>query len=184
MIKVKTTSVKKFSSSDLFGRLIISARDGVQLGVVKDLMIDLNLLEVAAIVTDKGDLVKRDLSLIPAGEVVLWGQDIILVTHVDVIKARAEMPECEKWVSVSEDLVDQRIMTTAGEDLGVIKDLIIAENGRIEGYVSNKADQMPEMLKQFDDEQVYIPVIGTHSLGADMLIINPAKLTGISQSYD
>lgn len=73
MIKVKTTSVKKFSSSDLFGRLIISARDGVQLGVVKDLMIDLNLLEVAAIVTDKGELVKRDLSLIPAGEVVLWG---------------------------------------------------------------------------------------------------------------
>lgn len=181
MNKEMLASVRTFLASELPGRKIYSAKEGIQLGVVKDLMIDLNLLEVAAIVTTKGDLVKRDLSFIPSGEVLLWGQDMILVTHVDVILAREEMPDCDKWVSASDDLNGQRIVTTSGEQLGEIKDLIIGEQGRIEGYVVGNADHLPEALKIFYGKHVYIPVIATHSLGEELLIINPANLTEISE---
>lgn len=184
MNKEMMASERTFLSSKLSGRKIYSAKEGILLGSVRDLMIDLNLLEVAAIVTTEGDLVKRDLSYIPSGEVLLWGQDMILVNQVDVILAREDMPDCDKWVSVSDDLTGMRIMTTSGEQLGEIKDLIIGGQGRIEGYVSNKPEDLPKALRRSDGENVYIPILATHSLGSEMLIINPRNLTENSEPAD
>jgi len=173
-------SERTFLASEFIGRKIYTAQGGIQLGVVKDLMVNPDLLEVAAISTVKGDLVERDLSLIPSGEVVLWGQDLVLVTNVDVIKAREEMPDFNKWVSFLDDLIGQRIVTVSGNRLGAMKDLLIGEQGRIEGYVVEDADHLPEQLTRSDGKNVYIPIIATHSLGSEMLIINPANLTANS----
>jgi sporulation protein YlmC with PRC-barrel domain len=175
-----TISERTFLASEFFGRKIYTAQEGIQLGVVKDLMVSLDLLEVATIVTVKGDLVERDLSLIPSGEVVLWGQDLVLVTQVDVIKAREEMPDFDKWVSVHDDLIGEQIITVDGNRLGEVKDLLIGEQGRIEGYVIEEADHLPEQLTRSDGKHVYIPIIATHSLGSETLIINPANLTATS----
>jgi sporulation protein YlmC with PRC-barrel domain len=90
------------------------------------------------------------------------------------------MPDFDKWVSVHDDLIGEQIITVDGNRLGEVKDLLIGEQGRIEGYVIEEADHLPEQLTRSDGKHVYIPIIATHSLGSETLIINPANLTANS----
>ena len=165
-------------AGELITRRVFSTDDNVQVGVIKDLMIDPNLLEVAALVTTEGDVLKRDIYMIPSGEVKTWDEKtIVLVSKADVIRRQDELPECEHWLSVVHELLGQDVITTTGTPLGKLKDIAVDQNGKITGYELNLEETArPADYKGRID---YIPSLSTHSLGEEVLIINAKDLAWI-----
>lgn len=164
-------------SSELIGKVVYSKSDRREVGTIQDLMIEPNLLEVAAIVTTKGDVVKRDLHMIPSGEVKTWGRDEILITKGDVIRNAEELPECEKWLSMSNQLVGQEVITTTGTRLGKLEDIVIDANGRVIGYELEETDYRKPA--GYEGRTDHIPSVATHQMGSEVLMINARDLAWI-----
>ena len=135
-------------------------------------MIDPNLLEIAAIVTEQGKALNCDMKLITSINFKEWGQNEILVSPADGIRSLDQFPEKDKWLSVASQLIGSEVMTTSEQPLGVLEDVAIEENGRVAGYEVN--DFVP--LNGDKVKRSYISSNATHTLESGRLIINTKDL--------
>lgn len=162
---------------ELNGNNIYNQKGDVFFGVIEDLMIDPNLLEVAAILTDQGKALKRLMQLITSIDLKVYGQNEILICSADGIGSLEGYPEAKNWLSVASHIIGSRVMTTAGEQLGVLGDVSIHESGRLAAY---KLQGYNQSNQTGDEERLnVIPSITTHSIGSDQLIINSKDLEWI-----
>jgi sporulation protein YlmC with PRC-barrel domain len=178
MTKYRNKTNDTLLSRELIGREVFSQKDASKVGVILDLMIDPNLLKVSALVTMDSNLSKRDLHMIPSGEVKTWGhKTVILVSQADVIRKGEELPECKKWLSVSSQLIGQDVITTSGKRLGELEDLSIDEKGRIVSYGIKEA--IHTKPTGYQGKTSHIPSMATHQLGSGVLLVNEKDLAWV-----
>jgi uncharacterized protein YrrD len=151
----------------LTGKPIISVTNGQRIGAVEDLLIDPSELKVAAIVTSKGNLIKREVKAIPATEVQVWRMDAILVSQPDVVAREDKLPDLDKWQSISEHIKGRYVVSVNGTRIGQLDDVQIDTAGRIVAYyLAQVVVQGPVAQSR------QIPVEATRSLGKEVLVVD------------
>ncbi len=157
-------------TQELQGKPVISVTDGSIIAKVLDVLVDPDALRVAAAITSKGSALKRqrEIEVIPADEVQVWGQDAVLVVRPDVIVKDSELPGRERWLSVSGQVKGHDVIGGDGTRIGQLNDVVIDVNGQFVGYDLAQpfvyGDDPAQRMKQ-------IPAEATSVLGQDVLIV-------------
>jgi uncharacterized protein YrrD len=165
-------------SQELHGKPIVSVTNGRIIAKVLDVLMDPEGLQLAAVVTSKGGLLSRekDIEVIPSVEVQVWGQDVVLVSRPDVIVKKGELPGSEKWLSVTDRIKGHDVISTDGQRIGKLNDVVIDNRGQLVGYDLVQAFVFsggPSAgLKQ-------ITARATSSLGQDVLIVDATRIAAI-----
>jgi uncharacterized protein YrrD len=100
-----------FLSQDFIGKPIIDEATGQIIAKVVDVLIDPNIVQVAALVTSKGNLFERQIEAIPSHEVRVWGRDAILVGRTDVISKIEVLAGSGTWLSVSDQVKGYEVVS-------------------------------------------------------------------------
>lgn len=159
------------------GKSIISISNGQIIGTVNDILIDHKALTIAAIVTSKSTLLSRDIDVIPAAEIQVWGEDVILVSGPIIIRKKEEAPELAESLSVSGQIKRRNVFSLNGIRVGEISDLVIDAEGNLVSYEFEKVTPgMAEvMVDSPEGDRKYLPLELTHALGKDVLIVDLHK---------
>ncbi|MCP4359499.1 MAG: hypothetical protein GY796_15930 [Chloroflexi bacterium] len=122
---------------DLVNKPIYSIGDGRSLGVVKDIYLDNDLIQITGIYTGQEGVLRRKSFLIPRPSVVLFGIDAILVKNADVVVEETAVEESANWVRLSK-LRGREVDTPNGTKVAAVGDVIIAEEGDLVGLALSK----------------------------------------------
>ncbi len=164
-------------TQELQGKPVISVTNGAIIAKVLDVLVDPDALRVAAAITSKGSALKRqrEVEVIPADEVQVWGQDAVLVKGADVIVRDSELPGRERWLSVSSQVKGHDVIGGDGTRVGQLNDVVIDVNGQFVAYDLAQpfvyGDDPAQKMKQ-------IPAETTSVLGQDVLIVDMAQIQG------
>jgi uncharacterized protein YrrD len=155
----------------LNGKAIIDIQTGEKIGQVDDLLFDPNTLGIGALLFSEGGLFNRQSQSLPAINVQVWGKDVLLVNRSGTGGALDQMPGKDEFVKLSDQLRGRYVVSTAGERVGQIDDVLIDDRGRLVGY-----DLSQVFIQGRLAELKRIPVEATSSLGKDVLIVNLDQL--------
>jgi uncharacterized protein YrrD len=158
-------------SLDLRGKKIVSVTNGEIIGEVVDVLVDPEQRYVAALVTSKGNLFRRETQMLARDDITVIGKHVILSTRPDVVRNSEDFSTSEKWVAVSDHLRGNDVVTNDGTRVGRLQDIIIDAQGQIVGYsLSNVSVSGPIA----DTKQ--IPASSVMSFGKDVVIVDPAVI--------
>jgi sporulation protein YlmC with PRC-barrel domain len=153
------------------GYQIISTSNGQVIGKVEDLMIDPKKLEVAAVITSKGNLLDSTSKAISREDIVVWGEDFILASNLDVIHELDTLDGNKEWQTITSEINGKDVLNTNGKKIAELNDVVVNSEAQIIGY---------DLSKVFIDGPVTkskrIHVNTTQELGKDALIIDASKL--------
>lgn len=149
--------------SDLKGKAILSIDSGEKLGTIDDILIDVANMRVAAIVSSFGPILNKEKRILQAGDVATWGRDAVLVKDVGTFRSEAEVTDRDKWVSTSNRLKGLSIVSTSGNKLGKVNDLMVDPDGRIVAYRVSEGT--------FGSHTRDIDASTTKSIGSDAVIV-------------
>lgn len=122
---------------DLLNKPIYSVLDGRNLGTVKDIYLNNDLIDITGIFTGQEGMLRRKTYLIPRNGVVVFGIDAIMVKSPDVVMEEAENEEAATWVRLSK-LRGREVDTPNGTKVANIGDIVIGEEGDIVGFTLAK----------------------------------------------
>jgi uncharacterized protein YrrD len=162
------------SSRQLIGKPIISMTNGVILAKVVDIMFDPDTGQVAAVATLKGGgLLQRgpELEAILAREVRVWGRDAVLVSGPDVIATEENLPERQKWLSVSDQIKGRDVVSVDGTRIGQLSDVVLDTQGQLVSY-----ELAQVFIKGPVARSKRLPAEATRSFGQDVLIIDRSQI--------
>jgi uncharacterized protein YrrD len=158
------------TTQNIKGMSVVSIQNGEKIGSVSDIIIDADKLQVAAIVLSKGNLWNREVEMVPAEEVQVWGRDVILVRRHNVVNKQMSLPEGQHWLYADEHIRGRYVVSVNGKRIGQISDVTISQAGKLLSY---------QLSQVFIDgplsESKAIDVSATHSLGEDVLIVNSVE---------
>jgi sporulation protein YlmC with PRC-barrel domain len=120
-------------SKELSNKPIISITDGKKLGEVKDLYLDQDMRQVAAIFLGKEGLINRKTLMIARNAVQVYGIDVLLVSGSDTVSGPEAIPESGTFTLVS-DLRGRELQTEGGTKVGVIDHVILDHEARVLGF--------------------------------------------------
>ena len=112
---------------------IISITDGKKLGEVKDLYLDQEMRQVAAVFLGKEGLINRKTLMIDRSAVQVYGVDVWLVSNSNTVQGSGDIPGSETFILVGE-LRGREIQTEGGTKIAVIADVILDNEGRVLGF--------------------------------------------------
>lgn len=150
---------------------IVSLTNGEIIAKVSDVLVDPMTRSVAALISSEGGLLNRSTKIIPAGQVQVWGEDIILVSGPDVFVNREALPCQAQCLSVADQIKGREVVSQNGQRIGVLDDILIDDSGRFVGY-----DLSRVAIKGPLADSKRIAVEATHALGADVLVVDEAQL--------
>lgn len=152
------------------GMPVVSLENGAKIGSVSDIVIDADKLQVAALVLSKGTLLSKEVEMIPAEEIQVWGQDVILVRKHHTVDHPTRLPEGKRWLYADEHIRDRYVVSVDGKRIGQISDISISQTGKLLAY---------HLAQVYIDgplsESKRIDADATHSLGEDVLIVNSVQ---------
>ena len=121
------------TSKEHSNKPIISITDGKKLGEVKDLYLDQDMRQVAAVFLGKEGLINRKTLVIARSAVQVYGIDVWLVSGSDTIMGAENIPELGTFTLVGE-LRGREIQTEGGTKIGVIDSVILDNEARVLGF--------------------------------------------------
>jgi uncharacterized protein YrrD len=121
------------TSKEHSGKPIISITDGKKLGEVKDLYLDKDMRQVAAVFLGKEGLINRKTLMIARSAVQIYGVDVWLVSGSDTVAGLEDIPESETFMLVGE-LRGRELQTEGGTKIGVIDHVILDNEARVLGF--------------------------------------------------
>jgi sporulation protein YlmC with PRC-barrel domain len=116
---------------------LVSITDGRIVGEVKDLCLDREMHQVAAVFLGREGLIKRKTLLLPRAAIHIFGVDVWLVTGSDKVAGPDEIPDADTFVLVG-DLRGREVETEGGTKIGVVDDVIVDPEARVLGFVLGK----------------------------------------------
>ena len=120
-------------SKELSNKPLISITDGKKLGEVKDLYLDQDMRQVAAVFLGKEGIISRKALVIARSSVQVYGIDVWLVAGSDTVKGPGDIPQSETFILVGE-LRGRDIQTEGGTKIAVIEDVILDTEARVLGF--------------------------------------------------
>jgi sporulation protein YlmC with PRC-barrel domain len=121
------------TSRDQSGKPIISITDGKRLGEVKDLYLDQEMRQVAAVFLGREGLINRKTLVIARDAVRVYGIDVWLVSGSDTVVGPEAIPESGTFILVG-DLRGKELQTEGGTKIGVIDHVILDHEARVLGF--------------------------------------------------
>jgi sporulation protein YlmC with PRC-barrel domain len=121
------------TSKELSNKPIISITDGKKLGEVKDLYLDQEMRQVAAIFLGKEGLINRKTLMIARSAVQVYGIDVWLVSGTDIVSGPEAVPESGTFTLIG-DLRGRELQTEGGTKVGVIDHVILDDEARVLGF--------------------------------------------------
>jgi sporulation protein YlmC with PRC-barrel domain len=116
---------------------LVSITDGKIVGDIKDLYLDRDMRQVAAVFLGREGLIKRKTNLLPRAAVHIFGVDVWLVTGSDKVVGPDEVPDGDTFVLIG-DLRGRDVETEGGTKIGVIDDVVLDAEARLLGFVLGK----------------------------------------------
>jgi uncharacterized protein YrrD len=126
-----------FTSKDQLDKLLVSVTDGKKLGEIKDLYLDQDMRQIAAVFLGKEGLVNRRSLLVPRSAVQLFGVDAWLISGSDKVVDEEDSPEAGTFTLVG-DLRGREIQSEGGTKVGVIEDVVFDDQGGVLGFSLGK----------------------------------------------
>lgn len=168
-------------SRALQGRSIVSVTNGQIVARVEEILIDPANRQVAAVITSKGSLLKREpgIEVIPGDEVQVWGRDVILVKRPEVIVKKDTLPGHESWLTVSNQIKGHDVVGTDGTRIGQINDVIIDGAGQLIGYSLARV-----FIRGPVAQSKRIAAKATRALGGDVLLVEPTEIVEASEAVE
>ena len=157
-------------SRDLIGRLIITVTRGEIVGKVKDVLIDPEKWEIAALVLPSKAF-RKETNIIPRGVVHIFGRDVVLVKSNEAMPRDDTLEHVASLIAVSGEMKGRQIATEKGVRVGVLNDIVVDEAGKVVAY-----DLAKVYVKGPIAESKEIPFHATRSVGPDLIIIDPKVL--------
>jgi uncharacterized protein YrrD len=121
------------TSRDHTGKPVISITDGKKLGEVKDLYLDQDMRQVAAVFLGKEGLISRKTLVIARSAVQVYGIDAWLVSGSDTVMQPEGIPESGTFTLVSE-LRGRELQTEGGTKVASIDHIILDNEARVLGF--------------------------------------------------
>ena len=120
-------------SRELSNKPLISITDGKKVGEVKDVYLDQDMRQVAAVFLGKEGLINRKTLMIDRSAVQVYGVDVWLVSNSNTVQGPGDIPDSETFILVGE-LRGREIQTEGGTKIAVIADVILDNEGRVLGF--------------------------------------------------
>lgn len=124
-------------SKDLIDKPVVAMSDGRIIGTVKDIYLTPDLDALAGIHLGKEGFLRRKSLLIPAAAVAVFGIDVVLVQHSDVLSDDHQLKDAASWVRLDK-LQGREVDTPGGTKVGVIGDVALDEAGRVSGFALSR----------------------------------------------
>ncbi len=159
---------------DLIGKPIITVNRGENIGKAKDVLIDPNKFEMAALVLPPSKLFSKETLVVPRTVIHVLGQDVILVKSKELVARDSTLPALASLLAVMGQLKGRHIATEKGVKVGVLNDILIDDGGQIVGYDLSKV-----FIQGPIAESKRIAVRITRSIGPDLIIIDSKQLESV-----
>ena len=124
-------------SKDLLNKAIVTIDNGSIVGYVKDIYLTPGLDAMAGIHLKKEGLSRRRSLLIPAGSVVVFGVDVVLIDTADAVTDDRTLNGASEWVRLDK-LQGREVDTPGGTRVGTIGDVVLDGDGTITGYALSR----------------------------------------------
>ena len=121
------------TSKEQSNKPLISITDGKKLGEIKDLFLDQEMREVAAVFLGREGLISRKTLLIPRSAVQVYGIDVWLVSGSDTVTGPEGLSEVGTLTLIG-DLRGRELQTEGGTKIGVIDHVILDNEARVLGF--------------------------------------------------
>lgn len=121
------------TSKEHSNKPIFSITDGKKLGEVKDLYLDQDMRQIAAVFLGKEGLINRKTLVIARSAVQVYGMDAWLVSGSDTVIGPEGLPESGTFTLIG-DLRGREIQTEGGTKIGVIDHVILDNEARVLGF--------------------------------------------------
>jgi len=120
-------------SRELSNKPLISITDGKRLGEIKDLYLDQELRQLAAVFLGREGLINRKTLAIGRGAVQVFGIDAWLVSGSDTVMELEAIAESGTFILMG-DLRGRELQTEGGTKIGVIDHVILDNEARVLGF--------------------------------------------------
>src|SRR5215213_2135015 len=120
-------------SKELSNKPLISITDGKKLGEIKDLYLDQDMRQVAAVFLGKEGLINRKALLIPRSAVQVYGINAWLVGGSDTVTGPEGIPGSGTFTLIG-DLRGREIQTEGGTKIAVIDHVVLDNEARVLGF--------------------------------------------------
>jgi uncharacterized protein YrrD len=121
------------TSKEHSGKPIFSITDGRKLGEVKDLYLDQDMRQVAAVFLGKEGLINRKTLVIARSAVQVYGIDAWLASSSDTVVGPENIPDSGTFTLVGE-LRGRELQTEGGTRIGVIDHVILDNEAHVLGF--------------------------------------------------
>ena len=157
-------------SRQIIGKPMVTVQHGEIIGRVKDVLIDPERYEIAALVLPRKFLSRKTMVL-PRHQVHVFGRDVILVNSYEVMSRDDSLETVSSLVAIRKELRGQAVVTEQGVRVGIVDDLEINEQGRVVSYALSRV-----LVKGPLVESKRVPLSYTRSLGPDVVIVDSSVL--------
>ena len=157
-------------SKDIIGKPLVTIQHGEIIGRVKDVLIDPEKYEIAALVLPR-KLLSRKSMVLARDQVHVFGTDVILVKSNEVMPRDDTLENVSSLVAARKQLKGQAVVTEQGLRIGLVDDLWIDEQGKVVSYALSKVQ-----IKGPLAESKRVPLSYTRSLGLDVIIVDSTAL--------
>jgi len=151
-------------SADIVGLPVISIREGTELGVVKDLVINPSSGSVAALVIDDGKWY-LGATLLPFAAVSGIGEYAVTVESGNNLLVASNAPELVQLLILGIKVIGTKVLTKVGRIQGKVTEIIIDASGKI--AVCEVEDTSNELI--------HIPSQRILTFGKEVLIISDSE---------
>lgn len=112
---------------------LVTMKDGRKIGEIKDLYLDANARQVAAIFVGKEGLLGRKTQVIERARIQVFGVDVWLVTDADAVAILSDVRDSEGFLFMG-DLRGRELHTAGGTRIGTVGDVILDQEARVRGF--------------------------------------------------
>ena len=158
-------------SRHIIGKPMVTVQHGEIIGKVKDVLIDPERYEIAALVLPR-KLLSRKTMVLPRHQVHVFGADVILVKSDEVMARDDSLETVSSLVAIQKQLRGQAVVTEQGIRIGIVDDLLFDESGRAVSYALSRV-----LVKGPLAQSKSIPLSYTRSLGPDVIIVDSSALS-------
>jgi len=146
---------------------------GRNLGNINDIYIDPEKRKVSGLGISRGNFLQKKNEIITADEVVVWGEDVVLLKRTDVIRDPKDVSDFEKWMPLGNKLKGQSVVTVDGSRVGELDDIFIGPKGEVVGYqITNIKPEYENIEAGYGLPRNCIPADSITSMGTDVMIVD------------
>lgn len=148
--------------SDIVGKPIVSGENGKKLGQVSDLLLDDSKGRLVGVVVSNGWLHKEQ--VLPFPDVQTFGGDAVITRSGGEPIGRREWRDAGMTVARSSTLKGKSIVTTGGQRIGAIKDVMIDEQ-------TGGVDALEVSGNGMLSRRALLPVTSDIRMGRDVVVV-------------